>query len=249
MSALKYINIVFKRELKAQFNSMLAYVFIVIFVLLSMSLTFLLDDFFAPNAQDASLEFSFFRWPMWLLMFLAPAVGMRLWAEEQRTGTIELLLTMPISVWHAIVGKFLAALTVITIAILCTFPVVMTVSYLGDPDNGTIWGGYIACIFYGAGALAITCAVSALTRSSVACLIIALSICFGQLLIAIPPVLEYAADNWGGGIADILGSLGTWSHYTEMKRGVISLANVVFYLSLVGFCLFLTSVVIKSKRA
>ena len=98
MNALKNISIVFKRELKAQFNSMLAYVFIVIFVLLSMSLTFLLDDFFAPNAQDASLEFSFFRWPMWLLMFLAPAVGMRLWAEEQRTGTIELLLTMPISV-------------------------------------------------------------------------------------------------------------------------------------------------------
>jgi len=110
-------------------------------------------------------------------------------------------------------------------------------------------GGYLACIFYGAGALAITCAVSALTRSSVACLIIALSICFGQLLIAIPPVLEYAADNWGGGAADVLGSLGTWSHYTEMKKGVISLSNIVFYLSMIGFSLFLTSVVIKSKRS
>ena len=249
MSAFKNIWIVYNRELKAQFNSMLAYVFIVIFVLLSMSLTFLLDDFFAPNAQDASLENTFFRWPMWLLMFLAPAVGMRLWSEEQRTGTIELLLTMPLAVWHAIVGKYLAALSVITIAILFTFPVVITVAYLGDPDNGTVWGGYLACIFYGGGALAITCAVSALTRSSVACLIIALSLCFGQLLIAIPPVLEYAADNWGGAVADVLGSLGTWAHYTEMKRGVISFSNVVFYLSMIGFCLFLTSVVIKSKRS
>ncbi len=249
MSALRNIWIVFKRELKAQFNSMLAYVFVVIFVVLSMALTFWFRNFFDPNAQDASLEFSYFMWPAWLLMFLAPAVGMRLWSEEHRTGTIELLLTMPVATWHAIVGKFLAGLAVITIAVAASFPIVITVAYLGDPDNGTVWGGYLATFFYGAACLAITCAVSALTRSVVACLIISVTICFVLLLIAVPPVQDYFSDVLGGGASEAISSFSMFSHYNEMKRGVVSLPNLVFYLSMVGFCLFATSVVIKSKRA
>lgn len=249
MFALRNIWIVFKRELKAQFNSMLAYVFIVIFVVLSMAMTFWFRNFFDPNAQDASLEFSFFMWPAWLLMFLAPAVGMRLWSEEHRTGTIELLLTMPVAAWHAIVGKFFAGLAVIAVAIACSFPIVITVAYLGDPDNGTVWGGYFATLCYGAACLAITCAVSAFTRSLVACLIVSVTICFVLLLLAVPPVQDYFTDVLGGGVSEAISSFSMFSHYNEMKRGVISLPNVVFYGTLVSFCLFLTSVVIKSKRS
>ena len=249
MSAVKNIWIVFKRELKAQFNSMLAYVFIVIFVVLSMVLTFWFRNFFDPQIQDASLQFTFFLWPAWLLMFLAPAVGMRLWSEEQRTGTIELLLTLPVATWHAIVGKFLAGLAVIAIAVACSFPIVITVAYLGDPDNGTIWGGYIATLLYGAACLAITCGVSALTRSIVACLIISVSICFLLLLIGFPPVRDFFTDTLGGGLSDAIASLSIYAHYEEMKRGVISLPNLVFFASVIGFSLFVTSVVIRSKRS
>ncbi len=246
---MRNIWIVFKRELKEQFNSMLAYVFIVIFVLLSMALTFWFRNFFDPNAQDASLEFTYFMWPAWLLMFLAPAVGMRLWSEEYRTGTIELLLTMPVAAWHAIVGKFFAGLAVIGVAIACSFPIVITVAYLGDPDNGTIWGGYIATFCYAAACLAITCAVSAFTRSVVACLIVSVTLCFMLLLIAVPPVQDYFTDVFGGGVSEAISSFSMFSHYNEMKRGVVSFPNLVFYVSLVSFCLFLTSVGIRAKRS
>lgn len=246
---MRNIWIVFKRELKAQFNSMLAYVFIVIFVVLAMAMTFWFRNFFDPQAQDASLEFTFFMWPAWLLMFLAPAVGMRLWSEEHRTGTIELLLTLPVATWQAIVGKYLAGLAVIGIAIACSFPIVITVAYLGDPDNGTVWGGYIATFLYGAACLAITCGVSALTRSIVACLIVSVTICFLLLLIAIPPVQGFFADTFGGGFSDAIASFSTFEHYDQIKRGVVSLPNLVFFASLVGFSLFVTAVAIRTKRS
>lgn len=246
---MRNIWIVFKRELKAQFNSMLAYVFIIIFVVLSMALTFWFRDFFDPNAQDASLEFTFFLWPPWLLMFLAPAVGMRLWSEEQRSGTIELLLTMPVATWQAIVGKYLAAVAVIGVALLCSLPIVFTVVYLGDPDNGTVWAGYIASFCYGAACLAITCAVSALTRSMVACLIISSALCFLLLLVGFPNVQDFFSDWLGGSIADSIASFSMYSHYNDMKRGVIAAENIAYFASLVGFGLFVTSVVIRSKRA
>ena len=249
MDALRNIWIIFKRELKAQFNSMLAYVFIVIFVVLAMAMTFWFDDFFDPLAQDASLEFSFFRWPPWLLMFLAPAVGMRLWAEEHRTGTIELLLTMPVATWQAIVGKFFAGLAVIAVAIACSFPIVITVAYLGDPDDGTLWAGYIATLCYGAACLAITCAISALTRSMVACLIISVTVCFLLLLVAIPPVQEWFIDTFGGGFAQAVASFSMLGHYTDMKRGVIGLDNLTYFASVVAFSLFVTSVAIRTKRS
>ena len=249
MSAPRNIWIIFKRELKAQFNSMLAYVFIVIFVVLAMALTFWFRNFFDPGGQDASLEFTFFLWPAWLLMFLAPAVGMRLWSEEHRTGTVELLLTMPMAPWQAIVGKFLAGLAVITLAIICSFPIVITVSYLGDPDNGKVIGGYLATFLYGAACLAITCSVSAFTRSVVACLIISVTICFLMLLLAVPPVQDYFTDLLGGGLSDAISSFSMFSHYNDIKRGVVTLPNIAFFASLIGFCLFLTSIVIKTKRS
>lgn len=247
MTALRNIWIVFRRELKAQFNSMLAYVFIVIFVVLSMGLTFWLPqrDFFA----NAALQDTFFVWPPFLLMLLAPAVGMRLWSEEHRAGTIELLLTMPLPSWQAIVGKYLAGLAVIAVGIACTFPIVVTVSRLGDPDNGALWGGYIATFLYGAACLAITCGVSALTRSMVACLIISVAICFFLLLVGHPSVQTFFVDNLGTGFANTASSFSNYAQYIEINRGVIRLDNVLYYVSVVVFSLFVTSVAISAKRS
>ena len=246
--AFRNIWIVYKRELKSHFNTMLAYVFIVIFVALVMALMFLIADFFNPNRQDAALAGPFFSWHPWLFIILAPAVGMRLWSDEHRTGTIELLLTMPIAPWHAIMGKYLAALSVIAFALLGTFPAVITVAYLGDPDNGAIWAGYIASLLLAAGCLAITCAVSAFTRSLISSLVVSVALCFVLILIGSTPATVFITDVVSGGFAEFIASFSMMSHFEDMVRGVISLNNFVFYVSLIGFCLFLTSTIINTKR-
>lgn len=246
-SAFGNIFIIFKRELSGHFNSMLAYVFMFIFVALSMLMAFFFGGFI--EYQQASLAQSFFFWHPWLFMFLGPAVGMRLWSEENRSGTIELLLTMPVAPWHAIVGKFLAAAAVIFMAIVMTFPIVITVGFLGDPDWGPIWTGYLASFLVAISCVAVTCAVSAFTRSLVACLVVSVALCFALTLIGFSRTTEILTDHLGGGVAGFLAGFSVMKHFQEMTRGVVTLQNIVFYLSLIGFCLFITSVVIRTKRS
>src|SRR3954468_17572478 len=158
------IKTIAKREIAGYFASPVAYVFIVIFLLLCGFFTFMLGGFF--ERREASLV-SFFLWHPWLYLFLVPAVGMRLWSEERRLGTMELLLTMPITTWQAIVGKFLASWLFLALALLLTFPVVITVNWLGDPDNGVIFAGYIGSLMLAGGYLAVSCMTSAMTRNQV----------------------------------------------------------------------------------
>ncbi len=245
-NALTNIWTVFKRELKSHFNSMLAYVFIIIFVVLAMVMTFLFGRFLERG--DASLESQFFFWHPWLFMLLGPAVGMRLWSEENRTGTVELLLTMPIATWHAILGKFLAACTVIFLALFATFPIVITLFTLGDPDVGPIFVGYLASFLVAATYVAVTCAVSAFTRSLVTCLVVSVAICLSLTLLGFPMTTDFFAD-YNTVLASFLSLSSPMGHFLEMIRGVVTLNDVVFYASIIGFCLFLTSVVIRSKRA
>ena len=153
-----------KRELRGYFSSPVAFVFIVIFLLLSGFFTFMVGGFFERG--EANLQ-AFFAWHPWLYLFLVPAVGMRMWSEERRLGTIELLLTMPITPWQAIVGKFLASWAVVALALALTFPVVWTVNYLGSPDNGVILGGYIGSLLMAGAYLAISAMTSAMTRNQV----------------------------------------------------------------------------------
>src|SRR5260221_5539354 len=153
MSAWTNIRTITKRELAGYFASPVAYVFIVIFLLLTGFFTFMLGGFFERN--DASLV-SFFLWHPWLYLFLVPAVGMRLWSEERRQGTMELLLTMPITAWQAIVGKFLASWLFLALALALTFPVIMTVNYLGRPDNAVIFGAYIGSLLLAGAYVAIS---------------------------------------------------------------------------------------------
>ena len=173
------ITTIAKRELSAYFASPVAYVFIVIFLLLTGFFTFMVGGFFERN--EASL-ISFFLWHPWLYLFLVPAVGMRVWSEERRQGTIELLMTMPITPWQAIMGKFLASWAFLALALALTFPVVMTVKYLVNPDLGVVAGGYIGSLLLAGAYLAITCFTSALTRNQVIAFIISVVVCLFLIL-------------------------------------------------------------------
>src|SRR5437867_4223701 len=188
MNALTNIKTIAKRELGAYFSSPLAYVFIVIFLLLCGFFTFMVGNFFGRG--DASL-YSFFYWHPWFYLFLVPAVGMRLWAEERRVGTIELLLTMPITAWQAILGKFLASWLFLALALVLTFPLVITVNYLGHPDNGVIFCGYVGSWLMAGAYLAISCATSSMTRTQVVRFIVSLVVCLFLILAGYPPVIKF----------------------------------------------------------
>ena len=189
MSAIRNIWIVFKREITSHFSSGLAYVFIAIFVALSTSLAFLFGRFF--QTQEASLTGSFFVFHPWLFMILGPAIGMKLWSDEHRLGTIELLLTMPVKAWHAITGKYLASCCVVAIALAMTFLMVTMVAKLGDPDFGVIWASYFGSLLVGCSCLAIICVVSLFICSFVVCLVILVSICFGFVVFGILDTVRF----------------------------------------------------------
>ena len=179
------IRTIAKRELSGYFSSPVAFVFIVIFLLLSGFFTFMVAGFFERG--EANLT-SFFSWHPWLYLFLVPAVGMRMWSEERRLGTMELLLTMPVTPWQAIVGKFLASWAVVAIALLLTFPVVITVNYLGNPDNGVVLAGYIGSLLMAGAYLAITAMTSAMTRNQVVSFIVSVVVALFLILAGWPPV-------------------------------------------------------------
>ena len=186
MNSISNIRAITKRELAGYFSSPVAYVFIVIFLLLAGFFTFMAGGFFERG--QASLENSFFIWHPWLYLFLVPAAGMRLWAEERRVGTLELLLTLPITAWQAIVGKFLASWLFLLLALVLTFPVVITVNYLGSPDNGVIFAAYVGSFLMAGAYLAIGCMTSAMTRNQVVSFILSFVICLLLVLCGFPPV-------------------------------------------------------------
>jgi ABC-2 type transport system permease protein len=247
MNALSNIKTITKRELAAYFTSPLAYIFIVIFLLLCGFFTFMVGGFF--RLGEASLGRPFFNWHPWFYLFLIPAVGMRLWAEERRVGTIELLLTMPITTWQAIVGKFLASWLFLGVALVLTFPIVITVNYLGSPDNGVILCGYIGSWLMAGAYLAISCITSAMTRNQVVSFIISVVICLFFILAGFPPVIQLL-EGWAGTwLVDTIASFSVITHFDGFQKGVLDSRDVLFFLSLIGFSLFTTSVVLRGHRA
>ena len=247
MNSVANIQTITKRELQAYFASPLAYVFIVIFLLLCGFFTFMVGGFFERG--EASLVRPFFDWHPWFYLFLVPAVGMRLWAEERRVGTLELLLTMPITAWQAIVGKFLASWLFLGLALVLTFPVVITVNYLGDPDNGVVLSGYVGSWLMAGAYLAITCMTSAMTRAQVVSFIIAVVICLFLILAGFPPVINLL-ESWAGPwLVDLITSFSVITHFDAFQKGVLDSRDVVFFLSIIGFSLFTTSVIIRGHRA
>lgn len=234
-----------KRELVGYFNSPVAYVFIVIFLLLNGFFTFMLGNYFLRG--EANLN-AFLMWHPWLYLFLVPAAGMRLWSEERRVGTLELLLTMPIAAWQAIVGKFLACWVFIGMALLLTFPVVVTTSYLGDPDLGAMASGYVGSLLLAGAYLAVTVMTSAMTRNQVISFILSVVICFFLILAGWEPVTDLMvrwAPDW---LVSTVASFSVMPHFMQFQRGVIDLRDLLFFGSVIAFCLFCTSVVLRGLR-
>jgi len=241
------IQTVCKRELTGYFASPVAYVFIVIFLVLIGFFTFSaqLGQFF--ERQEASLS-AFFTWHPWIYLFLVPAVGMRLWSEERRQGTLELLFTMPVTPWQTILGKFLASWAFLILALILTFPIIFTVSYLGSPDIGPIICGYVGSIFLAGGYLAVSSMTSAITRNQVISFILSVVICLFLILAGYPPVTDMLiqwAPSW---LVDTISAFSVMTHFFSFQRGVLDSRDVIFFLSLIGFCLFTTSVILRSLR-
>jgi ABC-2 type transport system permease protein len=242
------VTTITKRELKAYFSSPVAYVFIVIFLLLNGFFTFMVGGFFERG--EASLASSFFLWHPWFYLFLVPAVGMRLWADERRVGTLELLLTMPIAPWEAIAGKFIASWLFLGLALLLTFPLVFTVNYLGSPDNGVIFTAYVGSWLMAGAYLAVSCITSAITRSQVVSFIISVVACLFLILAGFPPVINLfhsLTPNWQW-LVEVVTSFSVITHFEDFQRGVLDSRDIIFFLSVIGFSLFTTSVILRTHR-
>ncbi|MBX6325352.1 MAG: ABC transporter permease [Chthoniobacterales bacterium] len=235
-----------KRELNGYFSSPIAFVFIVIFLLLAGFFTFMVGGFFENG--EASLE-PFFVWLPWLYLFLVPAVGMRMWSEERRLGTIELLLTMPIAAWQAILGKFLASWLVIALAMLLTFPFVMTVNYLGHPDNGVIFAGYIGSLLMAGAYLAVSAMTSALTRNQVVSFILSVVLLLFLILAGWSPVTNLLGEWAPAWLVSTISAFSMMTHFTSIQNGVIDSRDILFFLSVMVFALFTTSVILRAHRA
>jgi ABC-2 type transport system permease protein len=248
MNSLENIKTIAKRELQAYFASPVAYVFIVIFLLLNGFFTFMVGGFFERG--EASLSASFFMWHPWFYLFLVPAVGMRLWADERRVGTLELLLTLPIAPWEAIVGKFIASWLFLGLALALTFPVVLTVNHLGSPDNGVIFAAYAGSWLMAGAYLAVSCITSAITRSQVVSFIISVVACLFLILAGFPPVinlLQSLTNNWQW-LVDLITSFSVITHFEGFQKGVLDSRDIIFFLSVIGFSLFTTSVILRTHR-
>lgn len=242
------IRTIAKRELAGYFASPVAFVFIVIFLLLTGFFTFMLGHFFEQGQANL---YSFFVWHPWLYLFLVPAAGMRLWSEERRQGTMELLLTMPITPLQAIVGKFLASWVFLAIALVLTFPIAITVNYLGSPDNGVIITSYIGSFLLAGAYLAVSCMTSAMTRNQVVSFILAVVICFLLILVGFPPVTDFLYQTVGlkQALVEIVASFSVMTHFEALQKGVVDSRDLIFFLSVMVFSLFTTGVIIRGHRA
>ncbi len=243
---MKNIGIIFKRELQGYFATPVAYVFIVIFLVLSGALTFNMGNFYERGQADLA---PFFNFHPWLYLFLVPAISMRLWAEERKSGNIELLLTLPITMIQAVIGKFLAAWLFTGIALVLTFPLWITVNYLGDPDNGVILAAYIGSLLMAGGFLAIGACISATTKNQVIAFIISVVICFAFLLSGFSIVLDFFRGWAPQYVVDAISSLSFLTHYTSISKGVIDLRDIIYFATLIGCWLYANAVVIEMKKA
>ncbi len=243
---MRSIKVIFARELTGYFITPVAYVFLVVFLALAGALTFYLGNFFERGQADLQPFFSFHPW---LYLFLIPAISMRLWAEERKTGTIELLLTLPVTMAEAVLGKFLAAWCFTGIALFLTFPVWITVNVLGDPDNGVILAGYLGSLLMAGAYLAIGAGFSALTRNQVIAFVLTAATCFLFTLSGTSMVLNFFTGWLPRGLVDVIASFSFLIHFNGITKGVIDLRDLVFFISLIAFFLFANTVLVDLKKA
>ncbi len=240
------IMAIYRRELRSYFSTPLAVVFVVIFLVMVSAFTFYLGNFFQTGQADLQ---AFFLFHPWLYLLLVPALAMRLWAEERKTGSIELLLTLPITVWQAVLGKFFAAWTLIALALLLTFPMWLTVAWLGDPDNGVILASYMGSYLLAGSFLAIGSAISAATRSQVMAFILSLSVCLIFVLAGYPIVLSAIQALFNQATVDAIAGLSFFTHFTSITRGILDLRDISFFVINGIVWLIATVLIINFKKA
>jgi len=233
---------IFRREFNGYFRSPVAYVFLTVFLLASVGLAFFVGQFFRSNV--ASLD-SFFVFHPWLFLFLIPAVGMRLWAEEKRSGSIELLFTLPVTVPEAVIGKFLAAWLFVTLGIVLTFPMVLTVGYLGDPDWGIIFTSYLGSILMAGAYLGICSLTSALTKNQVISFVISVLVCLGILFLGWSVFSNFLGSFFPVWFVDSISNFSFVTHFDNFTKGVIDLRSVVYFGSLIAFALALNVIALE----
>ena len=241
-----HIVTIAKRELAGYFATPVAYVFILIFLLLASAFTFYLGGFYERGQADLA---PFFNFHPWLYLFLIPAISMRLWAEERKSGSVELLLTQPVTLWQAVLGKFFAAWAFTALALALTFPIWITVNYLGDPDNGAIVAAYLGSFLMAGGFLAVGSCMSALTRNQVIAFILATAVCFILLLAGFPLVLSFV-QGWAPQVLiDAVASLSMYAHFQSIVKGVLDLRDLLYFASLIAFFLLATAVVLDMRKS
>ena len=237
---------IFDRELAGYFATPVAYVFLIIFLVLTATFTFEIGGFYERGQADLS---PFFDYHPWLYLFLVPALTMRLWAEERKSGTIEFLMTLPITLWQAVLGKFLAAWAFTGLALALSFPIWITVNILGSPDNGAIFAAYIGSLMMAGGFLAIGACLSALTRNQVIAFILTIVVCFGFLLAGFPLVLNLFSGWAPQMLVDGIASLSFMTHFSSISRGVIDFRDIVYFVLLMGVFLYANTVILQLKQA
>ncbi len=241
---MKNIWTIFKREIFSYINSPAAYVFIVIFLVLSAYFPLIQDNFFGNNEASLTL---FFSWHPLLYLFLVPAAGMHTWADEHKSGTIELLLTMPISISQCIIAKFLAAWAYISIALVLTFPIVITICYLGTPDLPVVACGYLGSFLLSGACLAISVMVSSLTRSQIVSFIVSAMICLVLILIGMREVTTLLTKFLPYLGVDIISSFSLVTYFTNLQRGLLDSKDIIYYLSMILFSLYTTQTILQNK--
>lgn len=243
---MKSVATIARRELAGYFATPLAYVFIIVYLFLTGIFTFYVGNFFERGEADLV---PFFDFHPWLYLFLIPAIAMRLWAEERKSGTIELLLTLPVPLWAAITGKFLAAWGFTAIALALTFPMWITVNYLGEPDNGVILAGYVGSLLMAGAYLAIGSCLSAATRNQVVAFVLTVVVCFLFTVSGAPMVLD-AFSGWAPqAIVDTVASFSFLTHFNGIVAGVIEAKDIVFFATLIVAALAANAIVIDMKKA
>jgi ABC-2 type transport system permease protein len=235
-----------RRELASYFLTPVAYVFVVIFLTLSSAFAFQFGQLYERGQADLT---PFFFFHPWLYLFLIPALTMRLWAEERKSGSIELLMTLPLELWQAVVGKFLAAWLFTALALALTFPIWITVNYLGDPDNGVIFAAYIGSLLMAGGFLAVGSCISATTKNQVIAFILAVVACFLLLLAGLPVVLDLFSGWAPQAVVDSVASLSFLSHFENISKGVIDLRDLIYFALLIGAMLYANTIVLELKKA
>jgi len=242
----RHLGPILRRELYGYFRQPVAYVFLVVFLLATTGATWYLGEFYQSN--EAGLEIFFFFHP-WLYLFLIPAVGMRLWSEERRTGTIELLLTLPVNLLTAVLAKFLAAWAFVGLALLLTFPMVITVYILGHPDLGAMVTGYLGSLLMAGAYLSITTFTSAITRNQVISFITSFMVCLIMVLLGWGVLNESLVQIFPVWLVDVIAAFSFATHFDAIRRGLVDFRDLAYFFSIMVFMLLATVIVLENRKA